>query len=351
MKVLVTGGLGFIGSHTVDLLIEKGFEVRILDNLDSDVHNGKTPDYTNAKAELLRGDVSDLKTWDKALSGIDAVIHLAAKVSIAQSITNPSQYLMANTIGTANMYESIIRNKFPIKKIVVASSTATYGEGAYECKKCGIIYPTPRTNEQLTKKDWEIRCPECGEIATPIPVSEDKKQQNLSTYALSKYDQERLALNYGRILDISTAVFRYFNVYGPRQSLNNPYSGVCAIFSSKITNGQAPVVFEDGLQTRDFIFVKDVARANVLALEKFDGVDFFNIGTGKPTTILDLAKVLLKLNKSSLTPVISEKSREGDIRHSVANVDKARRILNFSSTTELIEGLRTLKEWTDKQKM
>jgi dTDP-L-rhamnose 4-epimerase len=352
MRVLVTGGAGFIGSHTVDLLVEKGYEVVILDNLESQVHGNKKPDYINQEAEFILGDVTNTDIWKMVLNGIDAVLHLAAMVGVGQSMYQPVRYLDVNTVGTARFYETLL--KIPeirkrIQKIVVASSMSIYGEGAYECKKCGTVYPGLRIKKQLEKKDWEIHCPKCGEYVKPIPTNEDKPPLNLSTYALSKYDQEKISLNYGFTLGIPTVALRYFNVYGPRQSLSNPYTGVCAIFSSRIKNNNPPIIYEDGKQTRDFIYVGDVARANLLCLEKFNDVDVFNVGTGKTTSILRIANTLIELHGSNVKPKIINEFRMGDVRHAFGDVSKINRKLGFVAKTPLKKGFEKLIEWSESQ--
>lgn len=352
MKVLVTGGAGFIGSHTVDLLIEKGFDVIILDNLEPQVHGNKKPDYLNPKAKFILGDVTNTNTWENVLKNVDGVVHLAAMVGVGQSMYQPVRYLDVNTIGTAKFYETLLKNpkiKKKIQKIIVASSMSIYGEGAYECKNCGTIYPGLRSKNQLEKKDWEIHCLNCDEYAKPIPTSEDKPPLNLSTYALSKYDQEKMALNYGFTLDIPTAALRYFNVFGPRQSLNNPYTGVCAIFSSRIKNNNPPAIYEDGKQTRDFIYVEDIARANVLCLEKFNGIDSFNVGSGEPISILKISEILIELHNSNLEPKTTEEFRVGDVRHAFGDVSKIKKI-GFKAKTSLREGFQKLIEWSETQK-
>lgn len=352
MKVLVTGGAGFIGSHTVDLLVEGRYDVVILDNLESQVHGNKKPDYVNQKAEFILGDVTNTDVWKKVLNGIDAVFHLAAMVGVSQSMYQPVRYLNVNTIGTARFYKTLLKNteiRKRIQKIVVASSMSIYGEGGYECKNCGIVYPGLRTEKQLEKKDWEIHCPKCGEYVKPIPTNEDKPPLNLSTYALSKYDQERMSLNYGFALGIPTATLRYFNVFGPRQSLSNPYTGVCAIFSSRIKNGNPPIIYEDGKQTRDFIYVEDVARANLLCLEKFNGVDVFNVGTGKSTNILQIANTLIELHGSNVEPRIANEFRLGDVRHAFGDISKIKRELGFVAKTSLKKGFEKLIEWSESQ--
>ncbi|MGC9069582.1 MAG: NAD-dependent epimerase/dehydratase family protein [Thermoprotei archaeon] len=351
MRILVTGGAGFIGSYTVDLLVEKGYKVRVLDNLEPQVHYNKKPDYLNPEAEYIWGDVKRKKDWLEALKDVDGIIHLAALVGVAQSMYQPTRYLIANSIGTANMYEILLKKpriRKNIKKIIVASSKSIYGEGAYKCKTHGIVYPNLRSREQLEKKDWEMHCPLCDEYVKPIGITEEKPAQNLSIYALSKYDTERIAVNLGFAMKIPTIALRYFNVYGPRQSLNNPYTGVVAIFLSRIKNNNPPIVFEDGHQLRDFIYVEDIARANILALEN-DKTGIYNVGTGKPTSILDIAKTLINLFGSHINPKITEEFRIGDNRHDFADISKIKRDFNFEPKWNLKEGLQKLIEWGETQ--
>lgn len=354
MKVLITGGAGFIGSHTTDLLIEKGHEVMILDKLEQQVHGNKVPDYLNQKAEFVHGDITKVETWAKCLDGVDAVIHLAAMVGVGQSMYQPIRYLEANTFGTANLFKVLVENKIlrkNIKKIIVASSKSIYGEGAYKCEEHGIVYPNLRPREQLERKDWEVYCPVCGKHVKPVGIREEKPAQNLSVYALSKFDTERLALMCGNAFGIPTIAFRYFNVYGPRQSLSNPYTGVCAIFMSRIKNGNPPIIYEDGNQMRDFICVEDIARANLLALEndKFL-VDVFNVGTGKPASILEIAKTLSEIYGSRTEPEITEEFRVGDNRHDFADISKIKRSLSWEPEIELKNGLEKLVDWSEEQK-
>ena len=346
MKILVTGGAGFIGSHIVDELIKRGYSVRILDNLDPQVHpGGKPPEYLNKQAEFVLGDTTNPEDWAKALKGVDAVIHEAAATGIGQSMYRPARFHMANTVGTALMYEAIINQKLPIKKIVVASSKCIYGEGAYTCEEHGEVWPGQRPREQMEKHDWELHCPKCDEHVKPIPIKEEKPPQNISSYALSKYDQERLAVNFGYALNIPTVALRYFNVYGPRQSLNNPYTGVTAIFSSRIKNNNPPVIYEDGLQTKDFIFVSDVVQANVLALEKGNGVKVYNVGWGIPITMLEIANNLIRLYDSKVRPDVTKDFRMGDNRHDFADISLIRKELGFRPTVRFSDGMKKLVEW------
>jgi dTDP-L-rhamnose 4-epimerase len=342
-KILVTGGAGFIGSHTVDLLVDKGYKVTILDNFEPQVHKTH-PDYVNQEAALVRGDITIPSTWE-ILKGMDAVIHLASMVGVGQSMYEPVRYLSANTVATALMYEYIMKNKLPIQKIIIPSSKATYGEGAYLCEEHSEVYPSLRPLSQLERKEWEQKCPECGKEVLPVPVKESKPQQNLSTYALSKYDQERLCINYGFTLKIPSIAMRYFNVYGPRQSLNNPYTGVTAIFSSRIKNSNPPVIYEDGKQIRDFIYVSDVAKANLLALEKGEGYKVYNVGYGQPTSISDIAETLIKLFSSEVRPEITNQFRFGDTRHDYGDISLIKKELGFTPEVGLEQGMKKLVEW------
>jgi len=352
MKVLVTGGAGFIGSYTIDLLVEKGYDIKILDNFEPQVHHNKRPEYLNDSAELIFGDINDKNLWRKALSDVDAVIHLAAMVGIGQSMYQPVHYLSTNTIGTANMFEVILEDKEikkQIQNVIVASSKSIYGEGTYTCKNHGILYPNPRSEKQLLENDWEIHCSKCGDYIKPCGITEEKPVQNLSIYALSKYDTERIAIDFGNTIGLPVTAFRYFNVYGPRQSLSNPYTGVAAIFLSRIKNNNPPIIFEDGNQTRDFIYVEDIANANLLALEKFDGVNVFNIGTGEPISILEIAKLLIELTNSEIEPTISQKFRAGDNRHDFADITKAKENLGFKPEWKTKDGFKKLVEWSETQ--
>ena len=352
MKVLVTGGAGFIGSHTIDRLIEDGNKVFILDNFESQVHQNKKPDYLNPNAEYIFGDITKKEDLLKILKEVNYIIHLAAMVGVGQSMYQPLRYLLTNTIGTSNIFEILINKpkiRKNIQKIIVASSKSIYGEGAYECKVHGIVYPGLRPRKQLEKKDWEVHCSVCGNYVKPVGMTEEKPVQNLSTYALSKYDTERIAMNFGFMLKIPTISFRYFNVFGPRQSLNNPYTGVCAIFSSRIKNNNSPVVFEDGNQVRDFIDVRDVVEANILALNS-DKSGVYNVGTEKPTSILNVAETLIEIFDSDMNVKITEEFRPGDNRHDFADISKIRKELGFKPKYSFKEGMEKLVGWGETKK-
>jgi len=350
MKVLVTGGAGFIGSHTVDLLIEKGYDVRIVDNLLEQVHHGKKPDYLNEKAEFIKADISELSLWKKFLENVDVIIHLASMAGIGQSMYEPASYCRSNIMGTANLYETLVKNqeiRKQIKKIVVASSKTIYGEGAYNCEEHGLIFPDLRPLEQLQKKDWELHCPKCGKVMEAAPIPENKPDQSTSVYAATKYATEKLALMYGNTLNIPTTAFRYFSVFGARQSLSNPYTGVCSIFISRIKNGQQPVIFEDGNQMRDFTYVEDIARANLLALEKAKETAVYNVGSGKGVSIKQVAETIGEVLGKKVEPKITNDFRYGDTRNDLSDNSKIEKELNFKLEYSFKEGIKKLVEWSE----
>jgi len=345
-KILVTGGAGFIASHIVDKLVEEGHSVRILDNFEWQVHSGKLPDYLNKNAELIKGDVRNESDIKRALEDIEVVFHEAAAVGVGQSMYEIEKYVQVNTGATAKFLDVLVNGNYDVEKFIVASSMSIYGEGMYECENCGIFSPRLRADEQMESHEWEMRCPKCNSIARPIPTNEDKPLFPTSVYAISKMDQELLSLSIGRAYGIPTVALRYFNVYGPRQSLSNPYTGVAAIFSSRIKNGNPPIVYEDGLQTRDFIDVRDIVRANILVMGSSKAnYEMFNVGTGKGTSIAGVARTLAKLyGKEELEPKVVNKYRAGDIRHCYADLTKIKKI-GFEPEIGFEEGMRALVEW------
>ena len=349
-RILVTGGAGFIGSHLVDRLVKDGKEVVVLDNFDPQVHQGKKPGYLNKNARYVEGDIRDEGALRKSTDGVDTVFHFAAKVGVGQSMYEIKEYVDANTLGTAFFWDYIINKKLNINKFVVASSMSIYGEGSYKCSKCGIVSPHLRSEEDLKRKKWELLCPGCGEELEPLATNEDKKLLSTSVYAITKKDQEELSLNLGISYKIPTVALRFFNVYGPRQALSNPYTGACAIFSSRIKNENPPLIYEDGLQTRDFIDVRDIVESSLLAMNnKKADYNFYNVGTGLALTINEVARTLIDLYGKKMAPEIANRYRVGDIRHCYADIEKIEK-LGFTPKIKLQEGLGNLVEWGKREK-
>ena len=350
-KILVTGGAGFIGSHLVDALIEQGHQVRVLDALVSQVHATGPPEFLNPKAEFLRGDICDRALIQRALDGVSIVFHQAAEVGVGQSMYEMERYVRTNTLGTAILLEEIVSRRKDINKVVVASSMSVYGEGAYTCPKCGPQSPKLRSSEQLAEHDWELHCENCGTALKPAPTTEEKPIFPTSVYAISKQDQEQLCLVVGRSYGVQTVALRYFNVYGQRQALSNPYTGICAIFSSRLLNEQSPIVFEDGEQTRDFVHVSDIVQANLRAMESRDGdYETINIGTGIPTSVNQIAKMLADGLGKKIPAQIVGKFREGDIRHCIGDISKARKLLAYKPAVSLQKGMPELLAWVRQQR-
>jgi dTDP-L-rhamnose 4-epimerase len=341
--VLITGGAGFIGSHLGDELVRAGYRVRALDRLVEQVHGeSQRPAYLNDEIELIAGDVRNAEVVRGALEGVDTVAHLAARVGVGQSMYEPAEYASTNTAGTGVLLEALLEH--PVRKLVVASSMSVYGEGAYEPAPA-----VPRPREQLERGEWEPRGPNSEELR-PVPTPETKEPSLASVYALTKHDQERMCLLYGAAYGVPTVALRFFNVYGPRQALSNPYTGVLAIFASRLLNDRPPLVHEDGGQLRDFVNVSDVARACRLALER-DGADgkAVNIGSGRSASVLEIAHELARVLTKEIEPEIPGTFRAGDIRHCFADVTLARESLGFEAEVPLGEGMAQLAAWLEGQ--
>jgi dTDP-L-rhamnose 4-epimerase len=349
-SILITGGAGFIGSHVADELLVHGHRVRVLDKLLPQVHgpDAKRPEYLNKEVELMVGDVCDPEAVDKALEGIDAVYHFAAAVGVGQSMYEIASYTEVNNLGTAVLLEGLVKR--PVERLVVASSMSIYGEGLYRTSRGGLVAGSERSGEQLLRGDWDLR-DEDGQIMDPVPTPETKRPVLSSVYALSKYDQERLCLIIGRAYGIPAVALRFFNVYGTRQALSNPYTGVLAIFASRYLNNKAPLIFEDGLQQRDFVAVQDVAQACRLALESPGAAgSVFNVGSGRRFTVREVAeRMAAALGKSELAPEITGKYRAGDIRHCVADITKAREVLGYVPSVDFEHALTALAGWLEGQ--
>lgn len=348
-RVLITGGAGFIGSHLADHLLARGDEVRALDALDPQVHgeHRRRPAYLDAAVELVVGDVRDPDAVRRALRGVDAVVHLAAAVGVGQSMYEVERYVGVNDLGTAVLLQALIGN--PVERLVVASSMSLYGEGLYR-DPAGRLVTAERTREQLLHRRWDPAGAR-GEPLQPVATPETKAPALASIYALSKFDQERMCLILGEAYGIPTTALRFFNVYGPRQALSNPYTGVLAIFAARLLNGRPPLVNEDGHQRRDFVSVKDVARACRLALEVPAAAgQVLNVGSGQSASVLEVARRLATaLGREEIAPEITGRYRVGDIRHCFADVSRARRILGYAPEVSFEDGLAELGEWLEGQ--
>lgn len=347
--VLITGGAGFIGSHVASELLKQGYQVRILDSLVTQVHgqNPHRPSYLDKNVQMVLGDVRNPDVLDEALSGVDAVYHFVALVGVGQSMYQIAEYTSVNNLGTAILLERLVKNR--VSKLIVASSMSVYGEGLYLTPE-GRPYPNAsRTTGQLKAHEWEMRT-EDGRPLTPVPTPETKQPSLASVYALSKFDQEQMCLMVGRAYGVPTVALRFFNVYGPYQCLSNPYTGVLAIFGSRLLNGKRPIIFEDGQQLRDFVSVYDIAQACRLALEVDAAKDqVFNVGSGQTVTVSGVARKLAKVLGKKLEPEISGKYRVGDIRHCFPDISQARAVLGYQPAVTLEDGMRDLAEWLDQQ--
>ena len=350
-RILVTGGAGFVGSHLVEELVRQHYTVRVVDALVPQVH-GRTrkPKYLPKGVEFIQADVRRPQTWQRALKGIRVIFHQAAEVGVGQSMYEITKYMEANTIGTAVMWQELITGRYPAQKVIVASSMSIYGEGQYRCRAHGVVYPALRAEAQLKRRDWEMRCPRCHVPVAGEPTPEEKPLMPTSVYAISKRDQEELSLSIGRAYKIPAVALRYFNIYGPRQSLSNPYTGVAAIFSSRLRSGKSPVVFEDGGQSRDFIHVHDIVRANLLVMKRREAdYEMFNVGTGHATSVVRLAELLAEYLETPIRPTVVGKFRAGDIRHCFADASKIRRRLGFEAKVRFEDGLGDLVRWVQEE--
>ncbi|MHA1733721.1 MAG: NAD-dependent epimerase/dehydratase family protein [Promethearchaeota archaeon] len=349
-RVLVTGGAGFIGSHLVDDLLDEDHEVFVLDSLDEQVHGKRDgpPDYLAKDARFTRGDVRDRETLRGAVvdDDIQVVFHLGASVGIGQSMYEVSKFIGVNALGTANLLDVLANENHAVEKVVVASSNTVYGEGLYECEACGPKEPPFRREDDLRAGRWELSCPDCGRQMAPIPTPETKAVNPTSIYAQSKYYQEQMSLLVGENYGIPTVALRFFNVYGERQALSNPYTGVCAIFSANLLNGNPPTIYEDGNQSRDLVYVKDICQGLVLAMEKTSAdYEVFNVGTGRGTTIGKVARVLGEYINPDITPRVTGEFRKGDVRHCIADTKKIRDKLGYSPRYEFDTQVKGFIEW------
>ena len=350
-NILITGGAGFIGSRLSNRLIAEGYKVRVLDNLSPQIH-GSSPELSslflslNSDVEFIRGSVTNSDDLMAALDGIDTLVHLAAETGTGQSMYAIQHYSDVNVGGTALLLDLIANKSLPIKKIVVASSRAVYGEGRYRCVQHGYVYPSSRFSEDMKSGDFEVHCPSCGAAVELVATDEETPVKPSSVYGVTKLTQEQLVLNVGRALGISAIAFRYQNVYGPGQSLSNPYTGILSIFSTRIRNKSPINIFEDGKESRDFVYIDDVVSVTAQAV-KYDKllVDAFNVGSGISTDVLTIAKTLQKLLGIKVPTSISGQFRVGDIRHNFADLAKLRSTFNFEPTVSIEQGLANFVNW------
>jgi dTDP-L-rhamnose 4-epimerase len=347
--VLITGGAGFIGAHLSAALLEAGADVRVLDDLLPQVHGDcERPPYLSDGVDLVRADVRDPEAVRKALIGVDSVVHLCARVGVGQSMYEIAEYSSVNTFGTGVLLEALLEH--PVERLVVASSMSIYGEGLYVGADGSPLASAERTREQLESGRWDPAGLD-GQVLTPVPTPESKSPALSSVYALTKYDQERLCLMFGDAYKIPTVALRFFNVYGPYQALSNPYTGVLAIFASRLLNERRPLVFEDGEQRRDFVSVHDIATACMLAMTSDEAAGHaINIGSGQSVTVNEIAARLARiLGKEHLAPEITGKYRVGDIRHCFADIALAEELLGYRPQVEMDRGMEELAQWLEGQ--
>lgn len=346
--VLITGGAGFIGSHLCDELLNHDYRVRVLDNLTPQVHGParQIPSYLNGDVELIIGDVRDAEAVARAVDGVEAVVHFAARVGVGQSMYEIAEYTSGNVQGTAVLLEALL--KHPVRRLLVASSMSIYGEGLYQDLE-GKATVGRRSADQLALGDWEVRA-EAGAPLIPVPTPEHKLIELASLYAASKYQQEQMCLIFGEAYRIPTVALRFFNVYGPRQALSNPYTGVLAIFAARLLNAKPPLVYEDGRQRRDFVHVSDVVRACRLSLEvEAAAGQAINIGSGRDIAIADLARLAARAMNLDIEPTITGQYRKGDIRNCFADISRAAALLDYRPRVDLEEGVRQLAPWLAEQ--
>jgi dTDP-L-rhamnose 4-epimerase len=345
-RALVTGAAGLIGSHVVDLLVHEGWTVRAFDNLELQTHRRGKPAWINERAEFVQGDMRDRAALAAALDNIDIIFHQAAYGGYMPEI---AKYVHVNSLGTAQMLEIVREKNLPVKKVVVASSQAVYSEGAGKCPKHGVVFPPVRPVEQLRRGDWQVHCPICGAVTQSVPTPEHAPVGGETVYGLTKVDQEKLVLLWGKQVGIPTIALRYSCTYGPRQSMFNPYTGVIAIFCTRLLNSLPPVLYEDGEQTRDFSFVDDIARANLLAAEtdKLDG-QAVNVGSGRGTPIREIAETISATLKIDIEPVARGEFRPGEMRHLTSDTSKINSI-GYKPTIDLAGGIQRYIDWIKSQ--
>jgi dTDP-L-rhamnose 4-epimerase len=356
-NVLITGGAGFIGSKLTLSLLEKGCKVTILDNLSAQIHGkdyNQSPLYNSIKDKVnfIRGDVRNLADWKKAIVDQNIVVHLAAETGTGQSMYEINKYIEVNIAGTSNLLDYMANESHQIKKVVVASSRAIYGEGKYECKNHGFVFPESRNEQDMQSGQFEPTCPTCSTVVSLLATDEESKINPCSIYGITKYNQEQMVLVACKSLGVEACALRFQNVYGPGQSLSNPYTGILSIFSTRILNNNPINIFEDGLESRDFVYIDDVVDATILAMfDKNSNATAFNIGSGNSTTVSTVAQSLKTAYNSEIEIKVSGSFRIGDIRHNKADITKAKRLLNFEPKIMFEQGIKRFSNWVKKQEI
>lgn len=352
-KILITGGAGFIGSHLADFLIESSdHEVTVLDCLDEQVHGkiDSPPDYLNKNVKFIKGSVNDQEIFEEVVKENDIIYHLAAKVGVGQSMYQVRDYIDNNILGMGNLLNILVNSEHSVKKIIIASSNTVYGEGKASCAKCGVVFPKLRNIKQMKNNNWNLQCPKCGNRLKTLLTDENARCNPSSIYALSKRVQEEMGLMICKTYGIDIAILRFFLVYGPRQALSNPYTGVFAIFCTRLLNGKPPVIFEDGLQSRDFVNVKDICQALILTMKSpVANGEIFNVGTGIPLTIKEVAEKFVEKINPKLKPIYNQQYRVGDIRHCVADISKIKNKLGYDPKISFDKGIEEYINWIQKK--
>lgn len=357
-KVLITGGAGFIGSNLAMRLLDKGYTVTVLDNLSPQIH-GSNPEITSPlyrrikdKVNFINGSVTSKEDWETALKGQEIVVHFAAETGTGQSMYEIKKYVDVNIGGTAILLDLLTNEPHSVKKVVIASSRSIYGEGKYLSKELGIVYPSHRTADYMSNGDFEVKYPGCTQALELLPTDETSKIHPSSLYGITKQNQEQMIMTVCPTINIAPVAFRYQNVYGPGQSLSNPYTGILSIFSTQIRNGNAINIFEDGHESRDFVYIDDVVEATMLGIEKEEANNqVFNVGSGKPTTVLDVAKALIGYYGSEVPVKVTGNYRLGDIRHNFADLSKITGALGFLPKYTFEEGVKYFTEWVLQQEV
>lgn len=353
-NILITGGAGFIGSNLSLKLIDKGYNITVLDNLSPQIHGQNSPLYNSIKDKVhfIKGSVLNYQDWKKALKNIDVVVHLAAETGTGQSMYEIEKYTDVNIKGSSIFLDIVANEKHSIKKMVVASSRSIYGEGKYSCPNCGIIYPTERKDQDMVNGDFNIKCPKCNTNAILLATDEESKIHPSSIYGITKQVQEQMFLTMGKSLGIPAVAFRYQNVYGAGQSLSNPYTGILSIFSTRIKNGNDINIFEDGKESRDFVYVDDVVDATILGIEKDEAnYEVFNVGLGKAIDVTTVARTLVKEYNSNSKVIISGNYRLGDIRDNYADLTKIKNLLGYEPKISFEEGIKKFTSWVNQQEI